>query len=688
MATEIRTRAPALIDPADLIRYRWATPLPMPLARPVTAAPIDLFIGRKKRHLFAKAPAAASLGPMRPPLPPLRGDVWGYGLTRGSIRYPGPLFVAKKGTAATINVTNRLPDDYPFAQAPVDLGRAMEGRYSIGHAVVHLHGAELDWTSDGYPARIPHGTENPANTATVMKRGQKHTYTYPNTQRGGGFLWYHDHAMDMTARNVYAGLAGGYVLRAGIEEAEFARAGLDLSTSEIPLVLQDRSFTAEGQLFYGDAAFLRAKAVEEEAAMRLASPADRRGTLRALYANAPSPEFKGEALLVNGAVWPYLKLEPRAYRFRMLNGANSRMFALRLSHERPETAAALRFIHEGAVHSTTPQAPVFHQIGSDGALLKAAVPIDDTGGLKLLILAPGERADIVVDFSAFAGKTLYLTNHATNAAPTGNGGDSALAGAFTTPESGLTQLHPFGSVLRIEVGKGKPAPLDLTKLNTALAAIAATQNEPEEPAMPEARSPDDAGKIISYLVREDSITLPVLASESGVPSPPGPIGWKAITFRPLTGGVLTADDIKEPGLLWSRQIAPPHIAGAPMGGPFRDKSVDGPHPSGAAALLELWEFYNISPDVHPMHLHLVNFQVLERHKIKRGTFQLGAAVAVDANEQGWKDTVRINPYEQLRLLVRFKPAYGGTLASPANFVWHCHILEHEDMGMMRPLFVA
>lgn len=701
MASVISHRHPDLLDPVVLIQYRWATSLPQPtkhgLGTPAKAS-VGLTIQEVPAHTFADPPKHA------PALGRLTCKVWGYGIGNDAATYPGPLFVATRTIEATFTVNNLLPDKFPFAEAPVDLGRAMPGRYSIGHAVVHLHGAELDWRSDGYPARIPHGKENPDPAPTVMKRGEQRTYTYPNTQRGGGFIWYHDHAMDMTARNVYAGLAGGYLLRAVKEEAEFTGAGINLAEHEIPLVLQDRSFTADGRLFYGDAKFLRDKAKADELAMQMVLPGLNRANLRKLYNAGPSPEFKGDAPVINGVVWPTLSVQPRAYRFRVLNGANSRVFALALAHERAlprglKVADVPDYVHEGAIQ---PRAgvipPVILQIGSDGGLLDKAVLIDGTKGLKWLILAPGERADIVIDFSQHRGQTLYLANHATGASPLGNAGDFALAkpvpydpAANGKPKKTI-QLHPFASLMQIKVADTAVEALDTVKLDNALKAIADSQATPDEDPMPRlVMTPGPNSRAVRYVVAENPVDLPgtPVSLQGTAVVPPGRIGWKAITFKPFATTTPGAGSHK-PGLLWAKDMNSPGNlppSGPPMGGPVVDALVDKPHASGANAPVELWEFYNISPDVHPIHLHLVQFQVLKRYAINKKTFKLGNPAQVDANERGWKDTVRMNSGECLQLLVQFKPSGGGTMDHPANFVWHCHLLEHEDMGMMRPLFV-
>ena len=232
--------------------------------------------------------------------------VWGY-----AGMYPGPTIEVNRGEYVYIKWINNLPDKHFL---PIDRTLHSSGEHSPEvRTVVHLHGAEVEPESDGYPdAWYTNGFKK------VGPCFEKEIYEYPNTQRAAT-LWYHDHAIGL---NVYAGLAGMYIIR----DDEERSLNLPSGRYEIPLVIQDRSFNEDGSLFY---------------------PRN---------VDNPGPDFPdpsvtpgvaGDKILVNGMVWPYLEVEQRKYRFRILNGSNERFYRMRLSNGSP-----------------------FIQIGSDGGLLE------------------------------------------------------------------------------------------------------------------------------------------------------------------------------------------------------------------------------------------------------------------------------------------------------------------------------
>jgi len=189
--------------------------------------------------------------------------------------------------------------------------------------------------------------------------GHSVTNTYPNAQRGANLI-YHDHAIGVTRLNVYAGLIGGYLI---VDPAE-AALGLPSGKFDVPLVVQDKTFNRNS-----------------------ASP--KFGQL--VYPAAWVPEYFGNTIIVNGMAWPYEKVQARKYRFRVWNGANDRFFDFRFSN-------GMRF----------------WQIGTDGGLLGSRVR------LSHLLLGPGERADLVVNFAGSRGKRIMLTNSATTPYPGGD----------------------------------------------------------------------------------------------------------------------------------------------------------------------------------------------------------------------------------------------------------------------------
>lgn len=258
--------------------------------------------------------------------------VWAY-----AGMYPGPTIEVNRGEYVYIKWINNLPDKHFL---PIDRTLHSSGEHSPEvRTVVHLHGAEVEADSDGYP-----DAWYTNNFSKVGPRFEKEVYEYPNNQRAAT-LWYHDHAIGITRLNVYAGLAGMYIIR----DEEEGALNLPSGRYEIPLVIQDRSFNDDGSLFYPPTV------------------------------DNPGPDFPfpsvtpgvaGDKILVNGMVWPYLEVEQRKYRFRILNGSNERFYRMKLSNGSP-----------------------FIQIGSDGGLLEKPVVMDE------ILIAPAERVDVIIDFT-------------------------------------------------------------------------------------------------------------------------------------------------------------------------------------------------------------------------------------------------------------------------------------------------
>lgn len=463
---------PEPMKPETLVQYRWTTELPEGTA--ADFATIDTTRRRIDHHLgmvigeTTHPHVFASGGPNGG----IKQTIWGYGESPDTITFPGPLIIAMRGKPLTVDFKNILPPatfklkmsgvfpkgmrdgDYPFVEPLTDMaagamGVSGMGRYSAGHAVVHLHGADLPWENDGYPMRLPKGNSNPRGLPTVMKPGQSVSLHYPNEQRGGGLLWYHDHTMDSTSRNVYAGLAGGYALLAPQEGMAISEGELPGGKYHLPLILQDRSFTEDGKLLYGDAKFLRdyvdafglpTVVPSREATRNWVTPPDGGEGL------VPMSEFKGHALLVNGKIWPRLKVEPRPYRFRILNGCNSRFFVLRLSKKDENFLISPEDYYQRGDASAEGSAGTLYQIGSDGGLFDQCVPLTGNGvpsTENYLVLAPGERADVIIDFSQLNGSSVFLTNHSEEGNHLGITGDNLDRFADTD--------NLLGNLLRFEV---------------------------------------------------------------------------------------------------------------------------------------------------------------------------------------------------------------------------------------------
>ena len=513
----------------EVERYLDPLPIPKTLHPTETRSGIEQYRVRmvECRHRFH-----SQLEPAR---------LWGY-----EGQYPGPTFEAFRGRPIHVEWENRLPQQHLFGIDPHIHG-AMPPAPAV-RTVPHLHGARTPSASDGLPEKwfVPGATAH---------------YVYPNDQQATT-LWYHDHALGITRLNVYAGLSGFYLLR---DEKERS---LDLPSGdyEIPLLIQDRTLDAQGQLIYAP-------------------------TFDDGLPPAPggwAPEFFGNLPVVNGALYPHLEVEPRSYRFRILNSSNSRFFNL--------------YLNLAKSPNDIPKLVPVHQIGSDGGFLPKPV------ALQKLLLAPAERADLIVDFSGHEGKTVTLSNSAPAPYP---GWEFAVA-----HHAQLLELMQF-------------------RVTRPLAKQAKSFVMPALPAF-----------------HELDHTAPVAATRDFV----------------------LVEDMDAQG----------HSLGVRINGKGYDEPVTEMPKLGT---MEKWRFINTTEDAHPMHLHLVQFQILERQGFDPAAFVEGHLELVGIprrpapNEAGWKDTAIVNPRDVLTILVRFEGFTG-------RYVYHCHMLEHEDNDMMRPYEVV
>jgi bilirubin oxidase len=473
--------------------------------------------------------------------------------------------------------------------------------------VTHLHGSHVTEESDGYPEAwyLPNARNIPAGYAGVGSFYDRYRiearsrfgtvwplgtaiYQYANDQAATG-LWFHDHSLGITRVNIYAGLAGQYLLRggsgdlpAGVLPGPAPRVGDPIGTRyrEIPLIIQDRSFNADGSLFFPSS--------------------------RDFFGDVPpggpylpdsdvspiwNPEFFGNTMVVNGQTWPALAVEARRYRFRLLNASNTRVLSLKVVSDplaaRPAAAALPIWV-----------------IGGDGGYLPAPVPLDSVQ------LAVAERADVIVDFSRVrAGTQLYLINEGPD--------------------------EPFGG--------GEP--------ETDFAAA----------------DPGTTGQVMKFVV-----TRPTSADTT---VPPDRLALPAV--RPL-------DAVTNTRRLSLNEIASAVFADAPAEAMLGTVAADGTGipkmwmaavtENPALGSTEVWELHNFTEDAHPIHVHQVQFQVLDRRPFG------GRPRAAEPAESGRKDTVVALPGEITRIKAHFDIA--------GRYVWHCHILDHEDNEMMRPFQVG
>jgi FtsP/CotA-like multicopper oxidase with cupredoxin domain len=506
--------------------------------------------------------------------------------------------------------------------------------------VTHVHGAVgVGDESDGYAEAwfVPDATNLPQGYATVgtwydfFAEKARRTFgatwqpgssvsQYPNPERAGT-KWYHDHTLGMTRLNVYAGPAGFYLLRGGpgdvVRDARTGergrlpgpapRAGDKVADRprirEIPLAIQDRAFNADGSLFYPDSRAFFDGIVAPY--LPAAGHADEEG-----HGDMPqgegfspiwNPEFFGNAIIVNGATWPYLEVEPVRYRLRLLNGCQSRFLILDFSD--------------------VPGVKVW-QIGNDGGFLSA--PVDITGqAANRVLLAPAERADVIVDFAEVPPGQHVLRN--------------------------LGPDEPFGGG---EPGKAfEPADAATTGQVMAFRVVAGRGADPSTPPQ--------------------HLVLPSIE-----PMPDASLTRQLALIEIMGMGTdENGDEVEGPLEAVLGEVRD----GEPMPREWMDEVTENP----LVGDTEIWEFYNTTGDAHPMHIHEVIFEVVEREGLVLDDEQPVVPLEPDGVvrlphpwESGRKDTVIAYPGEITRVRATFQ--------TPGQYVWHCHIVEHEDNEMMRP----
>lgn len=518
---------------------------------------------------------------------------------------PGPTFEAFRGQTVKVQYINRLvrphmlavdptlhwanPNDMPMEPPepwpPFPPGFP-KAQLPIP-TVTHLHGGETPSIYDGHPdAWFTAGEERGSAFVTSQM-------IYENTQ-SPATLWYHDHTMGITRLNVIAGLAGFYLLRDPADALEFPQTPygtpLPRGKYEIPIVIQDRIFNTDGSIYYPE-----------------------EGTVPTVHPYWV-PGYIGDCILVNGKVWPRLSVERRLYRFRLLNGSNERVYNL-------------SFLN----------GMTFWIIGSDDGYLER--PSEQTS----LLIAPGERYDLLVDFTACApGEQILLKNDARAPYPSGDPVDEATT----------------ARIMRFDIAMQPCLPLQRACIPSYLQQIPPLQQ-------------DSPSRLIVLNAQVDANDAVLMMTLNGLP-------WMAPpTETPLVGAT------------------------------------------------EDWYIINLLGGAHPIHLHLAPFQIISRQAFSADAYQekwqeingtpplmhapeaiplepylVGQPIPPSPQESAWKDTVLVNAYEVLHFRVRFAPdttppcvARPGLNLFPFNpctgpgYVWHCHILDHEDNEMMRPLLI-
>lgn len=779
----------------------------------------------------------------------------------------GDLFIP---VDVTIMGAGMGPLDAMGAPCDPSMPGAMCANYTQNRATLHLHGGNTPWISDG----TPHQWTVPAGETTPFKEGVSTqdvpdmplppdgsmTFYYPN-QQSSRLMFYHDHAYGITRLNVYAGEAAGYLLidPAGTGEYTLPIPGLvptDLAHL-VPLVIQDKTFvndastpppagftgvptsptlTVDPLWTWGTGGNLWFPHVymtnQDPTAFDGSNPLGRWDygpwfwpvfPVADLLPAATSavPEAFMDTPVVNGTAYPYIEVQPQAYRFRILNASNDRFLNLQLYQADttipigpsgfpsevkmvpaiPLTPPAawpaywgMPDARDGGWPDPTLAGPAMIQIGTEGGLLPAPAlllntPIDYDYNRRsvtvlnvlehTLFLGPAERGDVIIDFSQYAGKTIILYNDAPAPVPasdpcvdyyTGNPDYTLFGGAPSTlPGYGpntrtIMQIRVAGTDSGIPGPTNAYNPATLTALQTALpTAFAATQPAPIVKPGVYSRISDTSLKIDGVPAPLGSII--VTAGGTGYTSPPavgfiGGGGSGAAATATIAGGRVTGIVLTNPGSGYTYSptvsllggggrgaVAIANVLGAmpmqpkaiqelfdPLGRMNSTLGVELPFTSAFIQTTiplmyidpttetlkdgetQLWKITHNGVDTHAIHFHLVNAQLVNR---------IGWDNAIkppDDNELGWKDTIRMNPLEDIVVAVQAKSQtlplklpdsvrpldvtmpLGTTLqftgvdpntGNPITvtnvmtnfgweYVWHCHLLGHEENDMMRP----
>ncbi|WP_428912366.1 multicopper oxidase family protein [Niallia sp. Krafla_26] len=458
--------------------------------------------------------------------------IWGY---NGLI--PGPTIEARKDKSTFIKYMNKLPKKHFL---PVDRTLHTANDSPEVRTVTHVHGANVFWESDGHPESWY--TQDYKYVGPKFRR-KVHEYT---NHQPAATLWYHDHAMALTRLNVYAGLVGFYLLRDNLEK----RLQLPAGKYEMPMIIQDKSFNEDGSLFYP-------LGPEPPFPPAPVTPSITVGHL-------------GNTITVNGKVWPYMQVEPRKYRFRILNGSNRRGYILRLSNNQ-----------------------TFIQIGTDGGFLTNPNPV------QTIELFPAERTDLIIDFADIKGQTITLMNDDTETAD---------------PNEHTSVIMQFQVSLPLDGKDNSVIPEELAPRGMELHEHHAH-------------------------VKRD---------------------------LPLTA---TNDEYGRLMLMQNNRM-------------YHDPCTEKP----ALDSIEIWNFINTTPVSHPMHIHLIQGKILGRRPfdvdkyLNEGILEMGPMELPRDYETGFKDVFKADIGYVTSVIMHWKDFTG-------HYIWHCHLLEHEDHDMMRPITV-
>jgi FtsP/CotA-like multicopper oxidase with cupredoxin domain len=634
---------------------------------------------------------------------PVKTTVWGYGQVVGNPKkprvlggytWPGRTIVAQSGEPLEVRWENLLVDNKGDPLPPIITGKdntslgygdytgrsvideSLHWAYSLNgytqydvenHGipiVPHVHGGHTDFLYDGNPEFF----FSPFWKVRGPQWREK-TYIYDNSQPAGT-VWYHDHALGITRLNVYAGMAGFYIIRddqdTGLPDNPL---GLPAFPYEAAFAIQDKMFKDDGELFYpafpGDP-FYDDFITGEDAIL---PP----GTFPG---GGPTglAEFFGDHMVVNGAIWPYMEVEPRNYRLRFLNGCDSRFLAVQFF----EVPAG----EEDFSNATGPLP--FSVIGSDQGLASAPTMVDT------LLMETGSRYDVIFDFKTVtSGNRVIMRNL---------GGDDPFGGGILMP-GGERAFPEMEKVMAFDV---------VLPFNSAVSDATPNTGNGGIPIVP--AIPTRTRKVALFEGKDEFDRLqPLLGTAEPATDYSGaPVNWPATEEYAYVGLV----GQMEGSIAW------------------HSPTTENP----ALDSTEEWEVWNVTGDAHPVHLHLVHFEILGRQELnfdsnadedgfipegmtpaddgvylvpqptvqhnsvagQSGTYGIGFRIVHPTNpsdaygpvvsqpagyvENAPKDMVTALPGQITRIKATFD--------KPGRYVWHCHILSHEDHEMMRVMHVG
>ncbi len=592
--------------------------------------------------------------------------VWGYQGTWGDNNIMGgPAIQVTSGKTLLVEWKNALtksskcPVDEVHVPFDEDADRIVpQNRLGAGeiklekkpsaYFVPHLHGAKTAPNYDGWPE-------------SMMMSGQSRLSRYENDERSTMY-WYHDHAMHTTRLNAYAGLAAPYIIR----DKEERLLNLPKGRDEIFLVIQDRNLNLPEK--------------------PLCKGVNKTTLLHKTETNTGPLEFYGPLTLVNGAIWPKRTVDDGLYRLRILNSSNSRVYALYLVETKADRTLDL-------TNPKIANKPRIVKIGTDGGLLDNAVELTQFTDKGAIVLMPAERIDLLIDFSQCKNKSYAFVNAATSPF---SGSDSirAINASFypATPDED-TDRNPYPEVMRFDVCEAMEDHKDTDDLKCIIGKMKkVVKTHYYNPAKVKKT------RTIALVEKDMGLNKPAMLTNLELIEEAELKSYKGAANRPYqalkAGRLVEIDGVKY------------RVCAERFQDPLNFQVVHGD--------TEIWRFINISPDSHPMHLHLVQYRHHATHKlapieqvdgtgnvvetegnggmeaadIVNGAFRAGDSIRIHSatstpavNETGLKDTIRVDPGTMVEIIAKFEGHLG-------RYLYHCHLLEHEDHDMMRQFVVA